>query len=215
MNTLTLHSFCPDAVVVAAGDFPVSREAVQWLERFRDRIYCCDGAADALLQAGYTPCAVVGDGDSISAGAKHLLKHCFVQVAEQETNDLSKTVRYAISQGCRSLMILGATGKREDHTLGNLSLLCDYACDIEVRMQTDYGCFIPIHSDTRFVSSPGQRVSFICLEPCRLTLEGLKWSVDDYPVHRWWQCTLNESIGKQFTVKVDVWTLVYFPNEEA
>ena len=56
----------PDAVIVAAGDFPSHPAAYGAIERFRDRIICCDGAADALLRAGFMPLAVAGDGDSIS-----------------------------------------------------------------------------------------------------------------------------------------------------
>ena len=45
---------------------------------------------------------------------------------EQETNDLSKAFRYCLKRGWKKLFILGATGKREDHTMGNISLLSDY-----------------------------------------------------------------------------------------
>ena len=39
---------------------------------------------------------------------------------------------------------MGATGKQEDHTLGNISLLIDYMkAGAQVTMLTDHGMFIP------------------------------------------------------------------------
>ena len=46
-----------------------------------------------------------------------------VHVTEQETNDLNKAFRYCLANGWTDIVILGATGKREDHTLGNIGLL--------------------------------------------------------------------------------------------
>ena len=59
---------------------------------------------------------------------------------DQEINDLTKSVRFAHTQGYREVLILGATGLREDHTLGNISLLMDYAHLFKrVEMLSDYG----------------------------------------------------------------------------
>lgn len=64
-------------------------------------------------------------------------------------------MRYARGEGFRRIDILGATGKREDHTLGNISLLFDYMRQgLDVTMQTDYGSFTPCHGrfDTTLLS---------------------------------------------------------------
>ena len=45
---------------------------------------------------------------------------------DQETNDLTKAVNYVKTLGFREVLILGATGRREDHTLGNISLLAQF-----------------------------------------------------------------------------------------
>jgi len=56
-------------------------------------------------------------------------------------------------------VIVGATGKREDHTLGNISLLADYMKTAKVVMVTDYGIFTPMQGITEFTSHKGQQVS--------------------------------------------------------
>jgi thiamine pyrophosphokinase len=42
---------------------------------------------------------------------------------DQESNDLEKALRRAITEGSRNVVVLGATGKRLDQTLKNLSVL--------------------------------------------------------------------------------------------
>ena len=59
---------------------------------------------------------------------------------DQETNDQTKAVNYLMEKGFRRIAIVGATGRREDHTLGNISLLMEYMrMGQKYVMYTDYG----------------------------------------------------------------------------
>lgn len=200
---------CFDAVILAAGHFPVHPMPVGVMEWLRDRLFCCDGAADVLLAAGFMPKTVIGDGDSLSPQARERLANRLIILSEQENNDLTKTVRYAVSQGCKRLCILGATGKREDHTLGNISLLADYMDIAEVEMWTDYGTLTPAQGDAVFESCTGQQVSVFCMDPVPLTLHGLRWPVENRTLTRWWQASLNEATGNKFCVETTGKTIVF------
>ena len=199
----------PDAVIVAAGDFPSHPAAYGAIERFRDRIICCDGAADALLRAGFMPLAVAGDGDSISETARDKVADRLHLESEQETNDLTKAVRYALKQGHRRLLIVGATGKREDHTLGNISLLADYMDKATVEMRTDYGIFTPTTGHTSFASYTGQQISVFCVDSEPLTLRNVRWPLTRQRITRWWQGTLNEALSDQFEVETEGKVIVF------
>ena len=192
-----------DAVILAAGDFPTHPIPLGLLARAAEgRIICCDGAADRLLREGFTPLAVVGDGDSISPEARRRLSDRLHIESEQDTNDLSKAVRYAVSQGMRRLTILGATGRREDHTLGNISLLADYqARGLDVEMWTDYGVFTPATGCQTFASRAGQQVSVFCLDDAPLTLRDVRWPLEGRRITRWWQATLNEALTDTFRIE--------------
>ena len=191
-----------DAVILAAGDFPTHPIPLGMLTKAADRIICCDGAADRLLAAGFTPMAVVGDGDSISPEARERLSDRLHIESEQETNDLSKAVRYAVRQGMHRLLILGATGRREDHTLGNISLLADYqARGLDVEMWTDYGIFTPATGCQTFASRAGQQVSVFCLDDAPLTLRDVRWPLEGRRITRWWQATLNEALTDTFRIE--------------
>ena len=56
-----------------------------------------------------------------------------VKMDEQDYNDLNKAVRYALTRydDIDSIHILGAGGMREDHTVGNLSYLMEYAKELD------------------------------------------------------------------------------------
>jgi len=189
-----------DAIILAAGDFPTHPIPLQALELHRDHIICCDGAANTLLQAGYEPEIVVGDGDSLSPETYDKLSGRFICDTEQETNDLTKAFRYALTRHYKRLLILGATGKREDHTLGNISLLADYMDHANVLMLTDYGILTPVSGKAGFTSYPGQQISIFCMDQMPLTLRGLQWPVENRIIVRWWEASLNEALSDHFEI---------------
>ena len=148
---------------------------------------------------GIPPDVIIGDGDSLSPEYKELFSPIVHQIADQETNDQTKAVHFLQKKGFRRIAIVGATGKREDHTLGNISLLIDYMKDgIEVRTITDYGMFIPAKDTQAFASHPGQQVSIFNFGAKGLQGEGLVYPLSDFT--NWWQGTLNEATANEFTV---------------
>ena len=198
-----------DAIILAAGDFPSHPVPLRALEQYRDRIICCDGAANVLLQTSFSPEVVIGDGDSLLPETYNQLSDRFIHNSDQETNDLTKAFHYAMSKKYKRLLILGATGKREDHTLGNISLLADYMDCAEVRMLTDHGLMTPTTGKTIFTSYPGQLVSAFCMDQSPLTLRGLKWPVENRIIHRWWEATLNEAHSERFEVDTNGKVIVF------
>ena len=132
-----LLSWC---VILASGE-PLEHDIPVQLLQEAPYVVCCDSA---ILQCDWAD-AVVGDGDSIPSWAREEYDDIFVQVDEQDDNDLTKATRFCLEKGFRRIVYLGATGRREDHTLGNISLLMRYAreFDIEPLMATNYGWFVP------------------------------------------------------------------------
>lgn len=113
-------------VIVANGRFPSAELPLRLLKEAKT-IIACDGAVKTLYEKGIHPDAIVGDLDSIPADLRKRYADRIHHVEDQEINDLSKSIRFAHAQGYREVLILGATGLREDHTLGNISLLMEYA----------------------------------------------------------------------------------------
>ena len=205
-----------DVVILANGDYPTHPIAVNLLHQAK-RLLCCDQAGEKALRDPKLKIeAVVGDGDSISISLRNAIKDRFIRIEEQEDNDLTKATRYAIQHLAEwgaeekpTIVYLGATGKREDHTLGNISLMMRYHKDMNIKpmMVTDYGWFVPVTGDAIFESFPGQQVSLFNLSCTELTGKGLKWP--PYPTTQLWQGTLNEALDSQFAIQTDGDYLVY------
>lgn len=202
---------------MANGQFPRRKEALQALLQTQTLI-CCDGAFNRLVQSGLFSHAsvlpqvyVVGDGDSLTNVDSSFPAKIVSDYVDQETNDLTKAVKYAVSLGVERLVILGATGLREDHTLGNISLLASYnqmttadGKPLIVRMYTDYGFFTPLTESATLPSFAGQQVSLFSLdEGLKVSVEGLKYPLSDRSLRYWWEATLNESLGDSFTVTLE------------
>lgn len=190
-----------EAVVVAGGDYPTAPQPLEVLHN-APYVVCCDGAADRYIATGHVPDAIVGDGDSISAYNRTKYASRLHIVAEQETNDQTKAVNFLLGKGMRHIAIVGATGRREDHTIGNISLLIEYArAGAQVRSFTDHGVFIPCNGDTTLKCRKGQQVSIFSITAKNLSAEGLLYPIYDFT--NWWQGTLNECTGEEFTIHAE------------
>ena len=189
-----------DAVILANGCYPVHEVPLNILQH-ASHVVACDGAVSHYPQAE----VVVGDGDSVPEAFRNRL----IQVDEQEDNDLTKATRYCLHQGWHRIAYLAATGRREDHTLGNIALLMRYYRDMDVEgiMATDYGIFTPAKGCRTFPSVKGQQVSIFNFGSTCISSEGLKW--DSYAYRELWQGTLNEALADQFTLRADGYYMVY------
>lgn len=198
----------PIIVLLAGGDYPTHPTPLKVLQQ-ATHLYCCDQAGLTAIQHGLHPTAIIGDGDSLTDEQKQQFGTLYHQVDEQEDNDLTKALRFALKDLSSpspsgedevGLCILGATGKREDHTLGNIGLLMRYERDFGVHavMLTDHGRFTPAQGRTRFESFPGQQVSIFNFGCTRLESDGLRWPA--YACSELWQGTLNESTTDSFTL---------------
>jgi len=198
------HSFAYDAVILADGEQPEHDVPTQLLQE-APYVCCCDRA---ILRCDWAD-AVVGDGDSIPSWAREEYKDIFVQVDEQDDNDLTKATRFCCEKGFRRIVYLGATGLREDHTLGNISLLVHYVQEfgIEPLMATNHGWFVPACGTCRFQSYQGQQVSLFNFGCTQLHTQGLRY--DGFPFTSWWQGTLNEATSDSFCVEADGSYLVF------
>lgn len=192
-----------DVVVVCNGQFPTHEIPLAILRQAKT-IICCDGAIQKLSAVGVKPTVIVGDFDSLPKSLMEKYSDIIFHNPDQETNDLTKSMQWAKQHGFTDVCILGATGLREDHTLGNISLLADYEQQgFLVKMVTDSGVFTPVNHTHCFSSFKGQQVSIFSLKPdVPIRSENLKYPFNR-PLPSWWCGTLNESLGEQFTLHFD------------
>ena len=183
-------------VILANGDFPKRGGAAWKLLAEATRVVCCDGATDAYRRRFRRwPDVIVGDLDSLSRLPSRVSRPpSLVKVPDQDTNDLEKAMAYCAKRGWHSPVIVGATGKREDHTLGNVFRALDYGCEIV----TDTGRFVPVCGRATFRTAKGAAVSIFATDPrTRMTSKGLEWPLDEVRFKNLYCATLNRATGSR------------------
>ena len=204
------------AVIVGNGQFP-KKEYPLYLLESADYVVCCDGALDTYLRhfSGRNlrrPDVVVGDMDSLSEKTAERFRDIAVKIDEQETNDQSKAFHYILEHfpDVDTIHILGATGKREDHTIGNLSLLMEYAREmrrqdcgrtVSVDIVSDWSTAFAITDSCTLDVGEGRSVSIICPDnSLNIKSEGLIWPTDNVVFDNLWQATLNRASADRISL---------------
>lgn len=206
-------------IVLANGAYPQQSKLRSLLCKAIDSeqhfVACCDGAVNNLyLHTQQVPDLVVGDLDSVGPELRALLGDKLVHIAEQETNDLSKTIRYIHqTQGKQRIVLLGATGKREDHTLGNISLLPSYAPLVEeLVLLSDTGYFRLITSHCSLEVKVGTQLSFFAFGPEAISVRGVQWPIEQMSLPYLWSGTLNRACSERIEIDTTVPILVFIAN---
>ena len=179
-------------VILAAGDFPKTGGAAWKLLAGAAHVVACDSAANAYRRRFRKwPTVVIGDLDSLSRLPSRVSgPPSLVKIPDQDTNDLEKAMSYCAAQGWRAPVIVGATGKREDHTLGNVFRALACGCTIV----TDRGRFIPVCGQATLSVAKGAAVSIFAPDPkTRMTSRGLEWPLDGVKFRNLYCATLNRA----------------------
>lgn len=197
-------------VILADGEFPAHPLPLRLLET-AGAVVCCDGAAAKLYAHGRSPDYIVGDLDSLPDELALRFADRLHRIASQETNDLTKAVRFCLQRGVERLKIVGAGGLREDHTMANIALLADYAAQCDVEMLTNYGSLVALRSTTTLGSFAGQQVSIFSLTPAApVSSDGLRYLLREQLLDSWWKGALNEAAGHAFTLRFDAGVFIVF-----
>ena len=196
-------------LIVANGEFPKHITSLKILKEAKS-ILACDGAADKLINNGYTPNIIIGDLDSISNKTKIKFSERLIETNNQSENDLRKAINYAVKHSITDISIIGASGKREDHMIGNIFSLLNYK-DVNIKLFTDTGVFTCIHADQKIESHKGQQVSIFSLDSTiKITSNNLKFNFNKKPINTLFSGTLNESEGDFFELKISHGNLIIF-----
>ena len=194
------------AVILVAGDFPTKPYPLYLLQS-ADVVVCCDSAFAKYIRrmtrifgGERLPDVVIGDMDSLSKSMRLVYADLIVQETEQEHNDQTKAVRYVLGHypDVAEIHILGATGLRADHTIGNLSLLMEYPrlfADLPaIDIVSDYGTAFAVLDTCELHVGAGRRFSLFSPDnSLRIRSEGLQWPTDDVVFDNWWKATLNRT----------------------
>ena len=195
------------AVIIGGGDFP-RKPYPRELIRRADVIVCCDGhALKAFLrnresifgEKSREPDAIVGDMDSLSPALAKKYSKLLVRIKEQDDNDQTKAYHFILNNfpDVDTVHFIAATGKREDHTIGNLGLLMEYARSLPgpaLDMVSDYSTAFAVTDSCELFLGKGRRISIFSPDnSLKLTSKGLQWQTSGVVFDNWWPATLNRT----------------------
>jgi len=198
-------------IVIAYGE-PPKDEYLYKLLKQANCVVCCDGVINTLEQNNILPDYIIGDCDSLSLTQKQKYAAILKHIPDQNSNDLTKAVNFAVNElHLDNIIILGATGLREDHSLGNISLLVQYAQSIKnIILLSDYGFFRVYTGKSVINTVPGQQISIFAIQnDTKVTTHGLKWDLNDLVLDSWYKGTLNQAQSTEFTIYTAQSVLVY------
>jgi len=160
--------------VTLVGGGPLSRAALHRCLGIAPGLVAADGGADRLLKLGMRPQAVIGDLDSITAGARAALGDAVHLVPEQDTTDFDKALTRIAAP---FVLGLGFSGARLDHGLAVLNALVRHPAR---------RCLILGGGDVTFLAPPrislhlpvGSRLSLFPMGPVAGRSTGLRWPID-------------------------------------
>ena len=176
------------AIIVAGGEADKEQIKSEIELGLHDLLIAADSGADHIIDAGFMPDIIIGDLDSISADRKKLTSQIIEYPAEKDFTDAEAAFDKAVSSGASDIIIYGATGRRLDHFMGNLSLLTKsdnlgISCCIADR----YNRIRLISTTTELHRSDcfGKYISIIPIDDnVNITLTGFKYPLSNYHLTR-------------------------------
>ncbi|MEI6500771.1 MAG: thiamine diphosphokinase [Armatimonadota bacterium] len=188
------------ALILCNGQ-PPSYELLARHLRGAELILCTDGASRWVQELGVTPNVLIGDMDSGALTADCEVIDCGPHDRQEDT-DAEKALRLALDRGATEIVMLGATGLRLDHTLGNVWLAARYHEQAEIVVADAYGELRVVTGRYALQTRPGARVSLLALTAdVTLDTEGLKWPLHG-PLEPGTRGLSNEAVAEEVVVDV-------------
>lgn len=136
-DTGTTTSAGQERTLVVANGQPPSAALFERVRAEAGLLVCVDGGANWACSRGLAPDIVIGDSDSVSQTTVSTLKNSqLVRTPDQEYSDLDKAIRHLVDRKHTVISVLGAMGRRVDHSLANIGLLLKHWPHADITFHT-------------------------------------------------------------------------------
>ena len=191
------------AVIIANGEVSQALR-LRKIVRQASMVVCANGGTRHALRMGVQPDVVIGDLDSLPVGVRKRLKHArFISSPDQNQTDLEKAIRYLLRQKVKRIVIFGATGKRIDQTVANLSLLEKYQGRAHLTFIDPSGTVELVRSSANFRGIPGESFSLLPIGRVEgVTTKGLLYPLVNETLEPGTRGVSNEVTGRSVEIRV-------------
>lgn len=197
-------------IVLFANGIVADLGRVRGLVRASDAILCADGGTRHALDLGLLPDMILGDLDSMQQKDRKLIEDAGVTVQahsrDKNETDLELALLEALRRKPSSIVIVGALGKRLDHTLGNIAMLADPAlAGVDVRLDDGLEEVYFCRREAEIAGSVGDIVSLLPwgADVTGVRTEGLQWPLSgETLLAEKTRGISNEMLGKDARVSI-------------
>ncbi|WP_185876854.1 thiamine diphosphokinase [Blattabacterium cuenoti] len=141
------------------------------------KIFAVDGAFYYLNKSGISVDYLIGDFDSIPI-KKIRFKRKFFITYDQKYTDFDKALNIIHKKGFLNVNVWGASGKEQDHFIGNLSTALKYKKKLSIIFHDKYHSYFFSEKKTFFYQKKGKKISLLPFpEVTELYTNGLKYPI--------------------------------------
>jgi thiamine pyrophosphokinase len=200
------------ALILANGK-PPSKRLFDKFFALADWFVCADGGANTAARFDCPPHLIIGDFDSIEDETRALFSNVSIKLLKnQNSTDLEKALTAVIQKKYKEIVVLGATGGRLDHAIGNLSALVKFSGKAHITFIDDRGTFIAVKHSIEINLQVGSTISLLPLSRCNgIVTSGLKWDLKNESLELGVrESTSNVSISSPVNINVKKGSLIVF-----
>lgn len=136
-----------------------------------------DGAFNTLNLNGITPDFISGDFDSVNVLPKNIE---VISTPDQNFTDFHKILHILKDRGFYDIHVFGASGKEQDHFLGNLHTALQWKGDLKLTFFDDFGFYFLANKKEKLLNCYGKKVSlFPFPSATEVTTAGLKYALNN------------------------------------
>lgn len=189
--------------------------AVEWLKQNKyDLLIAADSGMNFLYRNNLVPNVIAGDFDSVDS----VSLECFSGMEKieilrlnpvKDDTDTEFVIREAIRRGANEITILGATGTRLDHVLGNMHLLgIGFEQDVKIQLVDAHNRIRMICGEIE-IKKEEQFGDYISLLPIDgtvtgVTLEGFKYPLKNAVISSFSSLGIsNEIVDDKARIKIE------------
>ena len=187
------------SVLIANGKKPKNKKIIEILKNAKN-VICVDNGYELASELNITPSVVIGDLDSVDI-SKVNQSVIIIKEEDQNTNDLEKTLNYCLNKNIRDIILVGATGKRDDQNLATILISLEYIDQLNIEILSDLYSIKFVNGEREFEAEPAVEVSLISMDNNNIiTTQGLKYNLEKSKLSSATHGISNYSVGKKFSI---------------
>ncbi|WP_313376344.1 thiamine diphosphokinase [Chishuiella sp.] len=176
-----------------------------------EMIFCTDGALNYLEKLNIKPNIISGDFDSVNAN-KISDDIEIIATPNQEDTDFAKALDIIIDKGFKNVDVFGASGKQQDHFLGNLNAAYRFKEKLEIVFYDNYSTYFFAKNNTLLEGYFGRTISLLPFPDCKkITTIGLEFALNEEDLNLLSRIgTRNRAIDDKIEIKFKEGNLIIF-----